>query len=413
MGATFVGIKKLAKAGIIQKAAAHNLREIQAELGADSHIDAARTSQNIRLAGPATAAEVANFAESIMEEHGAVVKRKDSVRAVEVLVSLPDKRSAEAMLEFFTDSLEWVRTFFPCPVVNAVIHLDEEKLHMHVVFVPLVNGRLQGSDLLGGRRRYIEMQNSFFEKVGRKHGLNRQVTADRLSRSVRDRAATLALSALTEQPGKLELPNVRTALHELIANSPETLLAALGLKLPKREKKKRSFVEIMTAPRPERQKPRYAKPKPGETTSDDKSNPIGFEATNHDPNPIGFETQEPPNPIGFERQKGQTLSCVGFGISRPLESLPVQPFEPENSPDACATDTGNSSVTKAPVTNDATSQPDDSAVDGSEWSRFSDENEGVWDEVRGEFVKLPPKRTGSGREWAKQTFNNLRSKKAA
>ena len=96
------------------------------------------------------------------------------------------------------------------------------------------------------------------------------------------------------------------------------------------------------------------------------------------------------------------------------ESLPLPATEPENSPDACATDTGNSSVTKAPVTNDATSQPDDSAVDGSEWSRFSDdENEGVWDEVRGEFIKLPPKRTGHTRKWAEETFNNLRSKKAA
>ena len=95
------------------------------------------------------------------------------------------------------------------------------------------------------------------------------------------------------------------------------------------------------------------------------------------------------------------------------ESLPLPATEPENHPDAGVSGAGNSSVTKAPVTNDATSQPDDSAVDGSEWSRFSDENEGVWDEVRGEFVKLPPKRTGSGREWAKQTFNNLRSKKAA
>ena len=96
----FVSIKKLTGKSIIRFAARHNLREIQAELGADSHIDVARTPQNVLLAGPAIAADVSRQANALMNDEGIGKLRKDAVRALEIIVSLPVVSSANR-LQFF------------------------------------------------------------------------------------------------------------------------------------------------------------------------------------------------------------------------------------------------------------------------------------------------------------------------
>ena len=55
---------KLTGGGIIGKAARHNRRVIQAELGASGTIDATRSHLNITLMGPSTADEVAQLAKA-------------------------------------------------------------------------------------------------------------------------------------------------------------------------------------------------------------------------------------------------------------------------------------------------------------------------------------------------------------
>lgn len=376
MPAAFLSIKKQTGAGIVQKAAAHNLREIQAELGADSHIDAARTCQNIRLAGPGTAVEVAEFAETLMADLGAVVTRKDTVRAVEVLVSLPGARAAEAMQQFFGDALEWVRSHFGCPVLSAILHLDEAMPHLHVLVLPVVDGKLRGSDLVGGRQQLNAMQDSFHAAVARKHGLARSAPAKRLSRSVRDQAAAKAIRAIVESPELLKQPDVKTALHQIIASDPEVLLAALGLEMPKgRSKKQRTFAEIMTKPCPEKPKSRLRN---AEVTQ-----PVT--AKTPSANPIGFDTMAAANPIGFGTEKEQTLSCVGFGISTAPKPQPQPPVEPM--------------LECEPVQLSGSAIADDAESVDESWQRVRDNEPGaVWCEETGEFVTLPVKRTGRDRQ---------------
>lgn len=248
-----LAIKKLGPKRIILSAARHVLREIQAELGADAHIDASRMHLNQVLAGPPSAAEVDALALSLMQEAGIVRLRRDSVRAIEVLVSLSPGEQCDD-LAFFTDSVQWARDYFEgAPVLSAVVHRDEATPHCHVLILPLVRGRMNGSDLVGGPSRLVDMQSSFHAVVCAKYGFARKKTPRRIGAAVKRRCASDAMTRLLSNPAAIRIPDVKTALKSLIEANPVELLEALGLPLPEPTRKQKTFVEIMTQPcRPEK-----------------------------------------------------------------------------------------------------------------------------------------------------------------
>lgn len=240
-------IKKLKGRDVIRVAAKHNLREIQAETGADSHIDHLRTPLNQVIAGAATAAEVASCAVHLLNDAGVGKLRKDAVRGIEIVISLPAGSPID-LPEFFSNSLDWVRRFFNVPVLSAVVHLDEATPHCHVLLLPLVNGRMAGSDLVGNRTRLQGMQTSFFEQVGHRYGLVRPRTRQRLNSATRHKAASMILTAIQDNPELLDRKDVADALLESLGRNPEPMLLALKLPVPLSKKSDTSFVEIMTKP---------------------------------------------------------------------------------------------------------------------------------------------------------------------
>lgn len=292
----YLRLKKLTGRDIVRVAAKHNLRELQAELGAESHIDHTRIGLNQVIAGSDNAAGVAADSERLMHDAGVGNLRRDAVRAVEIIVSLPTASPIDHAT-FFSDSLSWVRSYFGVPVLSAVIHFDEAAPHCHVLLLPLVNGRMAGSDLVGNRTRLQAMQTSFFEQVGRGHGLTRPKARRRLNQATRDKAASIIVTAIQGSPELLDVQDVKSALLALLRHDPEPLLTALGLTTPLPEKPMKTFVGIMTKPcKPEK--------------------PIGFKGN---AKPIGFTQAAPEN--------HQTLSCVGFTP----KSLPLP--ETESCPD--------------------------------------------------------------------------------
>ncbi len=282
----YLRIKKLKGRGIIRVAAKHNLREIQSELGANSHIDASLMNTNVVLFGPTTACEVSDSANRLISESGIDKLRKDAVRGLEIIVSLPAYSAIDRNL-FFIDSLEWVNDFFRVRVLSAVIHNDEAAPHCHFLLLPLVAGKMQGSDIAGNRKRLQDMQASFYAKVGALHGLVRPKPPKRLSTLVRSKSASLILTALQSQSELLDRQDVEAALLTTIGRDPEQLLSVLGLAVPFDVKQKKSFAEIMTKPCPEKH--------------------IGFAGRSK---PIGF--------IPEQVKREQTLSCVGFSPMNPV-----------------------------------------------------------------------------------------------
>lgn len=281
-------IKKLKGGGIIATAARHNLREIQGELGACSNIDPIRSKLNYIIQGPNSAADVVKLAQALMNDANVKPLRKDAVRCLEIIFSLPPHSVIEQSV-FFPECVAWTKSYFQVPILSAIVHLDESAPHCHVLLLPLVNARMIGSDLFGNKTTLQALHADFHNQVGQVYGLARQAMQKRHSAAVRREAANMVMDALKLNQNSI----VMNLLRDCIEQNPEPLIQALRMTMPRKRSKHKTFAAIMTQNKPEK--------------------------------PIGFNTKKP---IGFEvvisDKKKQTLSCVGFGKSSPL----ISPAEP-------------------------------------------------------------------------------------
>lgn len=324
-------IKKLKGGGIIATAARHNLREIQAEIGADSHIDPLKTSQNVVLRGAGRAADVAAEAVNLMElTQLKKPLQKNGVHGLEIIFSLPSS-SGIAEVDYFTDAVAWAELFFEIPIISAVIHNDEAAPHCHAIMLPLFDGRMIGSALVGNRTRLLAMQADFHAKVGQGYGLKRGEPAKRYSGAARVSAADRVITALRRAKNSLDAPAIRDALRDAIAETmPVHLMELLELDVPEvRTPKPKTFASIMIQNKPERK----------------NKKPIG---NGEGVKPIWFATV-------ISTPKDQTLSCVGFADSPPL-------VPPDNAP-----------------------------LQDEHIREREIEQAEYWDGERGEFIKIPVK----------------------
>ena len=160
------------KPSTLTQAAAHNLRADQNERGARAHIDPSRTHENRILHGPDAPAKVVALAHSAMAAAGvdAVKLRKDYVQALELLASLPPG-SGVAEDEFFAAAVAWAGGRYGVEnLMSAVVHRDEAAPHLHLLVLPLVDGRMSGGELRSAQALQ-QTTRDFFEKVARPFGL--------------------------------------------------------------------------------------------------------------------------------------------------------------------------------------------------------------------------------------------------
>ncbi|WP_423456092.1 plasmid recombination protein [Ottowia sp. VDI28] len=125
-------------------AAQHNLREFMPPEH-DQSIEADRTHLNEILEGPNQASMLVEKADQLKQAcHNAhKFKRRDYCQAIEVLISVP-ARSQIDFRSYFTTSLEWIRRTMSLPVLLAVVHMDEEHPHMHVLLSPARDALYEG-----------------------------------------------------------------------------------------------------------------------------------------------------------------------------------------------------------------------------------------------------------------------------
>ena len=358
-GEGFMRIAKLKGSGIITAAARHNRREIQAEHGANLSIHPERSAQNQTIAGPATADAVGQLARDLMAQAGVDIKRlrKDAVRCVEFVFSLPPGYPVDAGA-YFSDCLEWVRRTYDGHVLSADVHHDEAASHCHVLLLPLLQGRMVGSGVVGDRRQLAAAQNSFHTEVAAAHGL--QKAPARLAGASKEQAAALVLKKLHA----LSDPVLRSAAWPVVRNAivtdPRPWLQALGIVCEAVKKPLKTMVQIFTS------KGKGAR----------KEKPIGFEA--------GKNASAGLNPIGFEGQeKQQSLCTVGFAAQTP----PVTSLAPAPAPQPPAPMPTCSAAPVAPAP--APAHVESVRVRDSEYSAQQ------FDPDTGEFIRLPapaPKR---------------------
>ncbi|QWE17085.1 plasmid recombination protein [Polynucleobacter sp. AP-Nino-20-G2] len=276
----FLRTAKLKGARKIEVASRHNLREIQAELGAYSHIDPHRSEANIILRGERTAQKVTQRANQLMLDAGVSKLRKDAVRAIEIVFSLSPNVEIDVN-GFFAKATSWAEAYFQVPILSSVIHHDEQAPHCHVLMLPLVGNRLVGSDLIGNRQSLERMQSDFYANVAHGFGLQRPARSKEYSKAKRQEMAVQVLTVIKDDPTKLKNASIFAALMEAIAiQAPVKLLELLNIpiKLDSMRKIKSStsiFIKKMKSEKP-----------------------------------IGFESSE-------GKSKHQTLCSVGFTKSDP------------------------------------------------------------------------------------------------
>jgi hypothetical protein len=273
-GAAFLRLKKLKGSGIVLKAARHNRRVIQAELGASGSIDASRSELNETLSGPPSSDAVASLAKSLMLDAGVTKLRKDAVLAVEVVFSLPASHSLDDR-SYFLDCAAWAGSQFGGTknILSVDIHRDEAQPHCHVLILPLRDERLVGSEMVGNRQKLLATQKSFHEVVASKYGL--QKAPAKLIGPGKAAAASAVLKHLRESSDPALRSKVWPNLREAIEGNPAPFLGALGITLKAAAKPLRTMAQIFTS----------------------KGKGSGKESTS-----IGFDAI----------RKARTLSCVGF-----------------------------------------------------------------------------------------------------
>lgn len=251
------------------EAARHNLREIQAEQGAKGHIDPKRIRHNIILAGAATAAGVQAFANSLLEAVDTGKLKKDHCQAIEALFSLPASCNVDPQ-SYFERCLEWLGVALPLPVLSAVIHRDEGAEHLHVLLLPIKDGKRIGSSPIE-KVPLKRLCDSFFSQVAGPAGLKRD------SAKLRGVVKQWAIGAVLRQCAAMGLPEANGPLWPVLVASIERDPTAAMLALS---------IDVNSI-------------RPAE-----ESSPIGLVQS----------------PIGLSNQGGnmQALSCVGLHQQTPL-----------------------------------------------------------------------------------------------
>lgn len=244
--------KSKSQDAVMPRVMGHNLREVIAEFGvrAGSHIDVTRIKNNIVLKGGSTSTDVASTVETLMKGVKVEKWRTDTISAIELIFSLPSTTKINHR-DYFSDSVAWVENFFSVPVVSAVIHLDEDAPHCHVILVPIVNGKLCGSQVIGNKWRMAAMQEDYHNSVGKQYGLARPAPKKRYGAAIKQECIELAFKKLEPNCGLND--GLLLFLIEACMDNPEALMQKLGLEMPT-PKPKTTFAAIMTKPcKPEKQ----------------------------------------------------------------------------------------------------------------------------------------------------------------
>ena len=233
---------------IVYKAAKHNLREIKAELhpNSTSRINSKRSYLNTVLRGKSTAAEVVIENEQLMKKANVSVKRIDNIRGVELIFSLPKQFSMDGNA-CFEDFALWVESYFPqSPIISAVTHWDESTPHIHVILLPLIDGKLQGHKLMGNLSAIHKMRESCNAIVGTKYGIELQ-KRETVDHNENSRIASYALDAICKNPELLKDVEIKAVLTSSIKRDAAKLYKLLQRSNRKqlRKPKAPTFASIM------------------------------------------------------------------------------------------------------------------------------------------------------------------------
>lgn len=243
----FFAFKKIKWLEHLLVAARHNKRADQFERGSRNHIEPTKTCLNQVLAGPPTPEVVMCIARQAMDAAG-VRPRKGGVAAIEFVFSLHGDSGLDE-LAYFGSCLTWLaRRYGSSNILSADVHFDESSPHMHILLLPLIDGRMRGSDLVD-LKQWAELRARFTSEVAEAHGLRAPLM--RLTGRAKIRAEQQILQELQIRSDPALKSAVWHAIRDAIGSNPRKFLTALGLQQTVADKgrgkvRPKTFTQIMT-----------------------------------------------------------------------------------------------------------------------------------------------------------------------
>lgn len=228
---------------ILLKALKHNKRELQNEWGSGRKINPNKSYLNYSLTGDSDATKIDRYAKSLMALAGINKPRKNGVMLVEVLISLPVDRHQQDTKQFFIDTFNWIKEAFEGELLSFDVHLDESAPHAHALILPLINGKMNGSDLVGGKGKLSSKIKSFHHNVARHYGLSNKA---KLKLSEQDRVNLIKNILRTLENDPVKDSKIWHIIDADIRNNPLLYSEALSINTKKEASTAtKHFVDIM------------------------------------------------------------------------------------------------------------------------------------------------------------------------
>jgi len=154
---------KIKDSGSVVRSLQHNTRERM-----PANADPGRSEQNFNFGGTVSES-MARFSGKLP---GKI--RSNAVMAVELVMTASPDFNGD-WKGYLKGCDEWAMGLFGAEnLVHIAHHFDESTPHAHLVFTPLKDGKLNANHFIGGSRdRMVELQEDFYEKVGKRFDLER------------------------------------------------------------------------------------------------------------------------------------------------------------------------------------------------------------------------------------------------
>ncbi len=157
----------------------------------------------------------------------------------------PDSGIADR--QFFTDCAAWAELKFggATNILSVDIHRDEATPHCHVLLLPLVEGKMVGSEMVGDRRKLLDLQQDFHRSVAARYGLRK--AAARLSGSAKTATVASVLSRLNSGSDPALRSKAWPAIRDALDRDPAPFALTLGIAPVVPTKKLRTMTQIFTS----------------------------------------------------------------------------------------------------------------------------------------------------------------------
>lgn len=153
----------------------HNLRET-VNLGCG--INPSKTKLNYNLGFAGNSRSKLDMCKRLISDAG-ITLRKDAVLAVELMISLSTWDTDHEAI--FNEIFEWAQKYYDVPIISFDVHLDESFPHCHLLLLPLVNGRMNGSKLVGYKTKLAMMKKSLANIVMKFHEILNLESSDAIN----------------------------------------------------------------------------------------------------------------------------------------------------------------------------------------------------------------------------------------